>query len=114
MRTIIAGSRDIVNFNLLKEAITKCDWVPTVVISGTARGADQLGEDWAEENNIPVERFPANWELYGKRAGYIRNEQMADNAEALIALWDGASRGTWHMINIAKAKGLKVYVHIVE
>jgi hypothetical protein len=61
--------------------------------------------------NIPCFRFPADWDRYGKAAGYIRNETMAANAEALIALWDGRSPGTKHMIDIARKKGLKVYVH---
>jgi hypothetical protein len=113
MRTIIAGSRDITNYDVLLQAITKCGWVPTVVISGTARGADKLGEYFAAEFGLPCEKYPADWDKFGKSAGYKRNEQMAEVAEAVIALWDGESHGTKHMIDIATKKGLRVYVHIV-
>jgi len=112
MRTIIAGSRECSDKRELLAALGACGWEPTVVISGAARGADKLGEVWAAEFNIPCERFPADWVAHGKAAGYRRNVQMADNAEALIALWDGASKGTKHMIDIAKRKGLRVHVHV--
>ncbi len=58
--------------------------------------------------------YPAAWDTYGLKAGYIRNEEMADNADALIAIWDGKSRGTKHMIDIATRKGLRVYIHEVK
>lgn len=110
MRTIIAGSRDIADPAQIKAALAACGWRPSVVLSGTARGGDTLGERWAEQNGIPVERYPANWPAYGKAAGYKRNEEMAGFAEALIALWDGKSRGTQHMIDIARREGLRVFV----
>ena len=111
MRTIVAGSRSVTEQSVVDATILACCWTPTVIISGTARGVDTLGENWARANSVPVERFPADWDLYGKRAGYLRNEEMARNAEALVAIWDGQSRGTLHMITIARAAGLKVYVH---
>jgi hypothetical protein len=114
MRTIIAGSRGCTDRNELISALEICGWVPTTVISGTANGPDQLGEMWAKEFNIPCERYPADWKTLGKSAGYIRNEQMAQNAESLIALWDGVSKGTKNMIDIARRKGLKVYVHLIK
>ena len=60
--------------------------------------------------NYPIKRFPADWENLGRGAGYVRNVQMAFYADALIAFWDGESRGTKHMIDIAKEKGLMVRV----
>lgn len=114
MRTIIAGSRSISKLASIVKAVHDSGWTPTVVISGTASGADTLGEQWANLKGIPVERFPADWDKYGKSAGYRRNEQMADNAEALIAIWDGQSRGTKHMIDIAKRKGLKVFISVAR
>ena len=114
MRTIIAGSRDCTNPEHIIKALNECDWTPTVVISGAARGADRLGKLWARANNIPCEKFPANWDRYGKSAGYRRNVEMAESAEALLALWDGKSKGTKHMINIANSKGLKVHVFIID
>lgn len=114
MRTIIAGSRSCLAPQELLIAIAECGWTPTTVISGNARGADRLGEWWAAKHQVPCEKFPADWVLFGKSAGYRRNEVMADNAEALIALWDGQSKGTKHMIDIARRKGLRVYVHITN
>lgn len=111
MRTIIAGSRECTNMQCLLEAIDKCSWEITEVVCGMARGADWLGFVWAKRNQISIREFPANWSLYGKSAGYRRNVEMAENADALIALWDGKSRGTQHMINIARQRNLAVFVH---
>jgi hypothetical protein len=105
MKTIIAGSRSFSNYKLLKDFCDKFNI--TEVISGTAPGADRLGERYALERGIPIKRFPADWIKYGKSAGYIRNEQMADHGERLIAFWDGYSRGTYNMIKIAKEYKLK-------
>lgn len=75
-----------------------------------ARGADLLGEKYAVERGYHVDRYPADWNGLGKRAGYIRNEQMARNADALVAFWDGQSRGTKHMIDLASRYGLKIRI----
>lgn len=80
------------------------------VISGGASGVDTAGEWWAKTHGIPVERYPAKWDLHGKRAGYLRNVQMAEKADALIAIWDEQSRGTKHMIKTARSYMLKVFV----
>ncbi len=113
MRTIIAGSRSITDYQAVLKAVDAAgllmDIIPTVVLSGCARGVDKLGEQVAYSAGWKVELYPADWESYGKRAGYVRNKEMADNADALIAVWDG-SPGTGHMIDIARAKGLQVYV----
>ena len=113
MKTIIAGSREITDYAVLLQAIKGCPFPITSVVSGCARGVDTLGEQYAQENNLKLYKFPADWSTYGKRAGYIRNAEMADNAEALLAIWDGESRGTKHMIDIAREKGLEVYVYMV-
>ena len=110
MRTIIAGSRDIDDMKLLESAIAESKMDITIVVCGEARGVDWLGKEWAISRNIPVHSFPANWSLHGKSAGFIRNTEMAENADAIIAVWDGESRGTKMMIDIAKKKGLKVFV----
>jgi hypothetical protein len=112
MKVIVAGSRKINDFRLVKEAIEYATQriKPTEIVSGDARGVDCLGAHWAENEGIPVQRFRAHWHLHGKRAGYLRNEEMADYADALVAIWDGQSPGTKHMIDLAKEKGLKVYV----
>lgn len=114
-RVIIAGTRDFSNYELLKE---KCDNILStkrqdsniVIVSGTAKGADRLGERYARERGFLLRRFPADWDKDGNKAGPIRNAKMADNADALIAFWDGTSRGTAHMIKTAKEKGLATRV----
>jgi len=80
------------------------------IVSGTAGGADRLGERYAKDHNLECIRMPANWDLHGKSAGYRRNEQMACIADACVCFWDGKSRGTTHMIDLAKKKGLHVRV----
>lgn len=81
-----------------------------MIVSGHASGADALGERYAQERGLECEQYPADWEAYGRAAGPIRNAEMAEVADALIAFWDGASRGTKNMIDTAKSKGLKVAV----
>lgn len=110
MRVIIAGSRTISDKATLFQALSLFKGSITQVVSGTASGADKLGENWAIANKVPLRKFPAEWNKYGKAAGYKRNEEMAQNADALIALWDGISRGTKHMIDIALDHGLIVLV----
>jgi hypothetical protein len=114
MRTIIAGSRGINDYDLLLEAIKKSEFEITKVISGGAYGVDKLGERYAKENNIELEVYPANWAVHGRSAGYKRNVEMAEVADALIALWDGASRGAESMISIAREKKLKGFVKIIK
>ncbi len=114
MRVIIAGSRSITDNTDLENAINcvieKTTTRITSLVCGMARGVDTLAYNWAKRNNIPVDEYPAQWDLYGKSAGYRRNVQMAENADALIAIWDGESKGTKHMINIAKEKNLVVHI----
>ncbi len=86
------------------------NFVITEIVSGAAKGVDTIGEVIGNEFNIPVVKFPAEWDKYGRSAGFIRNEQMAKYADALIAVWDGRSNGTKHMINTAKKLGLKIYI----
>ncbi len=110
---IIAGGRDFKDYDLLAKTMNhllsnvKDD---ITVVCGKARGADILGEQYAKEHGYAVRYFPADWDRYGKAAGYIRNTEMAQSADALVAFWDGMSLGTRHMIEIAKARGLKVRV----
>lgn len=114
MRTIIAGSRDITDQMIVESAVVESGFSVTSVVCGEARGVDLLGKRWANKQKIPVISFPAQWSVHGKSAGFIRNTQMAENADALIAIWDGSSRGTKMMIDIAKKKGLVVFVKTVS
>lgn len=130
MKTIIAGSRKIdveadnqeeyerlqkeLFVKELADAVKDIDFEITEVVCGMAKGADLTGKDWAEENDIPVAKFPAKWKQFGNSAGPQRNIEMARYADALIALWDGSSRGTRHMIKVARMQGLKVHVHYIK
>ena len=115
-RVIVAGSRSFNDYATLQMV---CDNLLAkkkqthniVVISGTARGADTLGEQYAHERGYTIERFPADWQQYGKAAGPIRNRLMADNANALIAFWDGRSAGTKNLVMEAQKKGIAVRIY---
>lgn len=110
MITVIFGTRTVTDPEFLRSAVEACGWVPTCVISGGARGADRLGELWASYHNVPCRVFPAQWDDYGKAAGYLRNEKMSLEAEAGIALWDGYSKGTKHMIQLMQEQGKRLCV----
>lgn len=112
MKVIIAGSRNFNDYEKLKEV---CDFMLSrqtdiEIVSGVARGADLLGEQYAKEKGYQIKQFPADWSM-GKQAGYVRNEQMAQYADAAIVFWDGKSKGSQHMINLAKKYDLKVKIH---
>ena len=112
MRVIIAGSRCFADYKLMSEKLIKYFSVnkPALIVSGGAMGADRLGEYYAKRMNIPVRRYLPQWNTFGKSAGMKRNIIMAGNADALVAFWDGSSRGTAQMIEYANMKGLKVRV----
>jgi YspA, cpYpsA-related SLOG family len=114
MKVIIAGSREIYDMGLLNRTVKASQYLITEVVCGMARGVDGLGWQWATYLNIPIKEFPADWDTYGESAGYKRNVQMAEYADALIAITNGRSRGTAHMIDIATERGLKVFVHTVR
>ena len=116
MRTIIAGSRTIADPGLLRTALARCGWTPTTVLSGDALGADRLGAAWAQEAKVPTTHYPLTRFLDHRepaawaRAGRARNLVMAYHADALIALWDGESAGTEHMIATARRLHLHWYI----
>jgi len=112
MKVIIAGSRSITDYSLLLSAMETLQLDVTEVVSGTAKGVDQLDERWAQEKEIPIKKFPADWKTFKGGAGYVRNEQMAKYGEILVALWGGKSKGTQHMIDLARKADLEV--HVVE
>ena len=114
-RVIIAGSRSFNDYVLLREQCLsilqeKMRTHRVIIVSGHARGADSLGERFANEFRLPFELHPAKWRLLGKAAGMVRNAEMAKCSDALIAFWDGESRGTRHMISFARKRGLEVSV----
>ncbi len=114
MKVIIAGGRNISDRSIVQAAVEVSGFEITEVVSGGAEGVDTLGWYWAQDNNKDRVLFRPDWGKHGKSAGPIRNSEMADYADALIAIWDGRSPGTRHMISRARKKGLQVYVHKVE
>ena len=113
-KVIVAGSREFTDYEKLRTTLdrllSRYEISEIEIVSGGARGADTLGERYAEEKGCPVHVFPADWEQFGKAAGYRRNVQMAEYADACVAFWDGKSRGTKHMIDISKRYDLDLRV----
>lgn len=116
MRTIIAGCRDFTSQEFIKiidDAVKESKFHINEVLSGCATGIDTLAIQWARMNGIPINKFPALWKADGRYdpyAGHKRNEEMAKNADALIAVWDGVSRGTKDMIRRAENHKLEIYI----
>ena len=114
-RIVVAGCRDYNNYNEAKKYIDFCiskikENNTLVFISGGCKGADMLGERYAKENGYKIERYIAQWDKYGKSAGPIRNEKMAEIGDYVICFWDGKSRGTKTMIDYAKEQGKPIKI----
>lgn len=106
---VVAGGRDFNDYPFLKESLDKIlinvrKTKKIVIVSGCASGADTMGERYAKENGFEIMRFPAQWAKYGRGAGHIRNKEMYNVCDALVAFWDGNSRGTKNMIGLCKGK----------
>ena len=116
MRLIIAGSRSLTDYALFQRCIQQTQFAAELqpntctILSGTARGIDSLAIRWARMRQFQVERYPAEWKMFGKSAGYKRNEHMVRNAEALLAIWDRNSCGTKYCITFARDHSLLVEV----
>ena len=117
IRIIVAGSRTFQDFSLLcrelDALLSQYPGLRPVIVSGGARGADSLGIEYASLAGCESVVFPAKWDLYGKSAGFIRNQEMLRYACSrhalpfLVAFWDGESKGTSHMIRIAAKEGVQ-------
>ena len=130
MKTIIAGSRNGIDINTVRQAMTETPFKISEIVSGTAKGVDLHGEKIGMEFNLPIHRFPADWNnlevepgvikrnrqgnMYNALAGHNRNREMALFAEALVAVWDGKSKGTKNMIDTMKKMGKPVFVFKVK
>ena len=114
-KLIIAGGREFNDYAKLSRELqnlsnNELSAVEIELVSGMARGADALGLVFAHEFHVAVHKFPANWDKYGKRAGFVRNEEMGRFADGLLAFWDGKSVGTKGMIDFMKSLGKSVRV----
>lgn len=135
MKLIIAGSREITAYKHVDAGVQLAlsDWSLSPedlseVVSGCARGVDTVGELWAKNHEVPIRRFPANWNMYGPTAGFRRNVQMAeyvgmaklitkdnrDGGGGLVVIWDGKSKGSIHMLETGVEKGLRTYLYAVH
>ena len=113
MKTIIAGSRTITDSIYLIQMLSwHTIFAITEIISGNADGVDRIGERFAKKYSIPVKLYPAMWKTYGKKAGYIRNKQMAEYADMALIIWDGKSKGTKLMIDLAVENKLPTFIYI--
>lgn len=110
MRLIIAGSRSIYMDCAEMEDFLPKDWTDLEIVSGAAQGPDTTAINMAKVNELPVHIFPAKWEEFGKKAGILRNIEMGNFADELLAFWDGKSRGTKHMIDYMTRLGKPVKV----
>jgi len=116
-KLIVAGGREFSNYALLENelihmALATYKDKAVSIVSGMARGADALGARFAKENGVVLHEFPAHWDKYGKRAGFMRNSDMAKVADGLLAFWDGKSKGTANMIETMQK--LNKPVHVVR
>lgn len=112
-KLIIAGSRTIEEFSVVETAFKESKIVPVLIVSGGARGVDKLGEQLADKFSVPIQQFIPDWDGLGKRAGMVRNQHMGDYATALLALWDGESKGTKQMIDYMSKLNKLTYVEVV-
>lgn len=114
-KVIVAGSRLMFQYKIVEKTLNKVfkgeNKEDIEIVQGGAKGADALGKLYAEKYNIDCKEFSANWDLHGKAAGILRNQEMADYSNTCVVFWDGISRGSRNMIETAKKKGLKVLVH---
>ena len=111
MKTIIAGSRSITDMVHVERAIELSGFVITCVVSGRAAGVDTLGEVWAESRGIPIIKKPADWKRFGKAAGFRRNAEMGNEADAAVIVWDGFSHGSAHMYKVMKQLKKPVFLY---
>ena len=114
MKLAIAGSRGFDDYELLCKVLSKSNQTIDQIVSGGARGADKLGAKYARDNEIDLVEFIPDWDKHGKAAGYIRNADIVDACDCLLALWDGKSKGTMHSSGLAKKQGKKVVIFNYE
>jgi hypothetical protein len=113
-KVIVAGPRDYNNYTAVCDAILDSGVDVTEVVSGGAKGVDSLGERWAKENDVPVKKFVADWNKYGRSAGPLRNKEMVNYADTLIAIVPYTSPGTTNVIKQALDNNLRVFKYTIK
>jgi hypothetical protein len=108
MKVAVIGSRDFNDYNLVKSTLSTLNI--TLIVSGGARGADTLGERYADENKIPTKIFYPDWGTHGKSAGFKRNTDIIENSDLILAFWDGSSKGTLDSLNKASRLGKNLLI----
>lgn len=108
MKVGIVGGRDFTDMELLRTSLLKYE--VTHIVSGGAVGADALAEQYAKEKGVGTTIFKPDWQTYGMRAAYLRNKQIVDASDCVVAFWDGKSKGTKMTIDICEAAGKPVEI----
>ena len=98
----IVGSRKFTDWDTFQTAMCLISPQITLVVSGGAKGADTLGELWADRQGIKTKIIKPDWKKHGKQAGFIRNGEIVAESDIIIAFWDGQSQGTQDSITKAK------------
>lgn len=112
MKVVICGSRGITDKEYAFYCISNSNFDIAEVVSGHAKGVDLIGEEYAIAKGFPVKIFEPDWNKYGRTAGIIRDKAMVSYADAIIAIWDGKSKGTYFTINYAKSMGKPIRVWV--
>lgn len=108
-KVAIVGSRKWPDWEMVRDYIYSLTPDDTVV-SGGARGPDEWAEIYARELGLDTLIFRADWASFGKRAGIVRNRDIVNSCDRLVAFWDGKSAGTKHSIDLARAAGKPVLI----
>lgn len=108
MRVLVCGGRDYTNGRRLRFFLDMLEEPISVLIEGGARGADRLAKEWAEDRQVPVETYPADWDRHGRSAGYIRNQQMLKEGKPDLVVAFPGGRGTANMVALAQKAGVRV------
>lgn len=111
MKIAVVGSRTFSDNDLLSSILNKFDKKIITIISGGAAGADKLAENWADKNNVKKIICKPDWKKYGRKAGILRNKDIVEKSDQVIAFWDGKSRGTKNSIDRAKALDISLTIH---
>lgn len=116
MKLIIAGSRTLHPSVAFIYGAVESFGLPkiTEVVCGKAEGVDSCGEDYAIYYDIEVMPFFAKWDEHGKSAGYKRNLEMGQYADALLLIWDGESKGSGHMKEIMRKLNKPIYEIVIK